>query len=410
MKGFSTKAIHGARTKKDAHGSLRAPIYESVSFAAETARDLQLSFEGKRPAHAYSRISNPTVEDFEQKVRLLSDGLAVLATASGMAAISNLLLTLAQTGSNIVTSKHLFGNTVSLFERSLQPWGLEVRYVDMTRPSELAQAIDAQTALVFLEIITNPQLEVADISALSQITAEKGVPLVLDGTMTTPYAFKSKDFGVNVEIISSTKYISGGGTGIGGLIIDNGNFDWKKSPKLAEAAKKMGPMALMATLRTGVFRDTGACLSPQNAYMQALGLETLALRIEASSANSLGIARFLEDHPKVEAVNYPGLKSSPFHLIAQAQFRHLFGGVLTFDLTSQEDCYKVIDALKLIKRATNINDNKTMIIHPYSTIFTEYEREKKLAMGVRPTLLRLSVGIEDNVDIKDDLEQALEAL
>lgn len=410
MKGFTTKAIHGLKFKQDVHGAMRVPVYDTVSFEHASAKDIQLAFEGKKPAHAYSRISNPTVEDFEQKVRLLSGGFGVLAVSSGMAAISNVVMTLCEAGCNLVTSKHLFGNTVSLFEHTLKPWGLEVKYVDMTKPEEVKAAIDEKTRLVFFENITNPQMEVADVKAISAITKEAGVPMVVDCTVTTSYLFNSKDFGVDIEVVSSTKYISGGATSVGGLIIDNGTFDWKKSPKIGAKAKKMGPMALLATLRTEVYRNTGACLSAHNAFLQALGLETLAMRIKRSCENTLELAQFLEANEKVKQVNYPGLESSPYHELAKEQFTGGFGGILTFDLQDKEACYKFIDQVKLIKRATNINDNKTMIIHPSSTIFAEYGEEKNEEMGVRSTLIRLSVGIEDMVDLKEDIQNALDKL
>ena len=205
MTGFATSAIHGVQFKKDVHGSLRVPIYDNVAFEFASASDINQAFAGRKPAHTYSRITNPTVEDFEQRVRLISGGAAVIAVSSGMAAISNVILTLAGAGTNIVTSKHLFGNTLSLFEKTLKPWGLEVKYVDMSAPDAVSRAIDSNTRAVFLESITNPQLEVADFSALSEVTAKKSVPLIVDNTVTTPYLFRSKDFGVNVEILSSTK-------------------------------------------------------------------------------------------------------------------------------------------------------------------------------------------------------------
>lgn len=410
MKGFTTQAIHGAQSKKDIHGSLRVPIYANVAFEHESARDIQLAFEGKKPAHLYSRITNPTVEDLEQRIRLLTGGTAVIAVASGMAAITSVILALAETGSNIVTTRHLFGNTCSLFEKTLGPWGLETRYVSMTDPDQVEQAINSRTRAIFLENISNPQLEVADFSALSQIAGRHGVPLIADCTATTPYLFKSKNFGVDLEIISSTKYISGGATSVGGLIIDNENFDWKQCPRLAAQARKLGPMALMVTLRREVNRNLGACFSAHSAYLHSLGLETLGLRIERSCENTLALAQFLEEMDGIRQVNYPGLVSSPYHQIARDQFQNRFGGILTFDLASQEACFRFIDALRLIKRSTNINDNKTMIIHPSSTIYCEYSETEKIEMGVRPTMVRLSVGIEDQEDLIDDLERGRKAL
>ncbi|MDH5560667.1 MAG: PLP-dependent transferase [Deltaproteobacteria bacterium] len=410
MKGFTTKSIHIERFKPDVHGALRMPVYDSVAFEHASSKDIQLAFEGKKPSHSYSRISNPTVEEFEQKIRVLSDAFAVLAVSSGMAAISNTILTLAGANTNIVTSKHLFGNTFSLFEHTLKPWGLETRYVSMSNPDEVANAIDENTRAVFLENITNPQMEVADIAKISKITKEKKVPLIIDGTVTTPYLFKSKDFGVNIELISSTKYISGGATSVGGLIIDNGNFDWKNSPKLAEMARKRGPGALMSILKQEVYRNMGACHSAHNAYLQTLGLETMGMRIDRSCENTLGLANYLSQHAKVVGVNYPGLTDSPYHEVAKKQFGGKYGGILTMDLESKDACYCFMDELKLIKRATNINDNKTMIIHPNSTIYCEYSEEEKLGMGIRPTMLRVAVGIEDLEDLLNDFEQGLDKL
>ncbi|PCI28721.1 MAG: O-acetylhomoserine sulfhydrylase [SAR324 cluster bacterium] len=410
MKGFSTKAIHGMRFKKDVHGALRTPVYDNVAFEYETSRDIQLAFEGKKPGHSYSRISNPTVDDFEQRVRLISNAMGVIAVSSGMAAIADVILTLAETGTNIVSTKSIFGNTYSLFEHTLKHWGLEVRYVSMNNPEEVEQAIDENTRAVFLEAMTNPGLEIADFEAIGAITKARQVPLIVDSTVTTPYLFQGKKFGVNIEILSSTKYISGGATSVGGLIIDHGNFNWKQSPKLVERAKTRGPMALISALRQEVYRNMGSCLSAHNAYLQSLGLETLSLRVNQSCANTKQVAEFLDGQDAVVSVHYPGLKSSPYYELGVKYFGGKGGGILTFDLESQEACFQFMDALKLIKRATNVNDNKTMIIHPYSTIFCEYSAEERLSMGVRPTMIRLSVGIEDLDDLQDDIIKGLEAI
>jgi O-acetylhomoserine (thiol)-lyase len=386
-------------------------VYDNVAFEFADAHDIQLAFEGRKPAHSYSRISNPTVEEFEQRVRLLADALGVIAVSSGMAAISNVILALAESGTNIVTTRWVFGNTYSLFEHTFKPWGLDVTYVDMADTSALAAAINERTRAVFLEVITNPQLQVVDIAQIARIAHERGVPVILDGTVTTPYLFRSKDYGVDVEVLSSTKYISGGATSVGGLIVDNGIFDWKKNPKLHSAAKKFGPGALLTALRREVYRNTGACLSPHNAFLQTLGLETLSLRIDKSCANTLALARWLQrQHPKVVAVNYPGLESSPYHCLAKRLFPRGAGGILTFDLGSREQCFAFQDALKMVRRATNINDNKTLALHPASTIYCEYSAEEKAAMGVSDSMLRLAVGIEEVEDIIEDLERGLAAL
>jgi O-acetylhomoserine (thiol)-lyase len=407
MKGFASKAIHGTASRHDTHGTLRTPVYDSVAFEFASAQEIQQAFEGRRRAHSYSRISNPTIDDFEQRVRLLADAAGVIAVSSGMAAISNVVLALAEAGTNIVTTRSLFGNTYSLFEHTFRPWGLDVRYVDLNDAVQLRNAIDERTRAVYFESITNPQLEVPDAGSISATAHEHGVPVVVDGTVTTPYLFQSKRFGVDVEVISSTKYMSGGGTSVGGVIVDNGIFDWKQNPKMKDAARKFGPNALTVTLRREVYRNLGACMSPHNAFLQALGLETLSLRIDKSCANTLALAQFLKLHPAVEKVNYPGLESSSAHHIARTQFPRGFGGILTLELGSQEECFRFMDALNLVRRATNINDNKTLVLHPASTIFCEYSVAQKAAMGVPDTLIRLSVGIEDVEDIVEDLESAL---
>jgi O-acetylhomoserine (thiol)-lyase len=409
--GFSTYAIHGSRSQpQDLYGALRPPVYDSVAFEHGSAEDISQVFSGRKPAHAYSRITNPTVEEFENRVKLLSNAAAVIAVSSGMAAIANILLTLGGSGTNIVASRHLFGNTLSLIEKTLKPWGLQTRYVSMAEPLDIMAAIDDNTRAVFLETITNPQLEVADIRTIADITSTKGVPLIVDNTVTTPYLFRSKDFGVNIEVISSTKYISGGATSVGGLIIDNGNFDWKQSPRLEDWARKMGPMALLGALRREVYRNIGSCLAPHHAYLQSLGLETMSLRIEKSCANALSVARFLQKHEKVSAVNYPGLENSRYHGTAARQFANRFGGILTFDLQSRKACFALINKLKLIRRASNVNDNKTLVLHPASTIFSEYPENKLQEMNIRQTMIRLSVGIEDVFDIIHDLEGGLATL
>jgi O-acetylhomoserine (thiol)-lyase len=411
MKGFTTKAIHGTLIKKDAHGTLRMPVYDSVAFEHESAETMQAAFEGRLPSHSYSRISNPTVEDYEQRVRLLTDALGVIAVSSGMAAISNVILALAEAGTNIVTSRSLFGNTYSLFESTLRPWGLDITYIDLSDPDALATAIGENTRAVFLESITNPQLQVIDVEAVARVAHSQNVPVIVDGTATSPYLFRAKDFGADLEVMASTKYISGGATSVGGLIIDYGTFNWRRNPKVAPWVAKFGASALLVWMRADVYRNLGSCLSPHNAYLQTLGLETLSLRAQRSSQNALAVAQYLERaHGKVHAVNYPGLSSSKYCDTAKRQFPHGFGGILTFDLGSKDECFDFMDRLRLIRRATNINDNKSLILHPASTIYCEYSPVEKEEMQVSESMLRLSVGIEDVDDIIEDLQLGLSEL
>ncbi len=410
MAGFTTRAIHSRYLKKDSHNSLNFPVYDSVAFEFERAEDIEKAFLGQKPSHMYSRITNPTVENFEQKVKNITGSFATIALSSGMAAIANLILTIAGNGDNIITTKYLFGNTYSLFERTLKPWGLEVQYTDLTDVDQIKNIINSRTRIIFLETITNPQLEIADIKALSKITNENNILLIADTTITPPYLFNSKEFGVDVEVLSSTKYISGGATSVGGLIIDNGSFEWSSIDKLKKDAKEFGPFTLVNKLKREVYRNLGACLSPHNAYLQSIGIETLALRADKSCVNSLAIAEYLKKQPGINSVNYPGLKSSKYNAIANIQFPNGAGALLTFNLGSKEDCFKFMNRLKIIRRATNLNDNKTLILHPASTIFCEYSTELRKDMGVADTLIRLAVGIEDIEDLLEDISSALEVL
>jgi O-acetylhomoserine (thiol)-lyase len=408
MSGFTTRAVHAPFLRKDAHGALHMPVYESVSFEFETAEETEDAFRGRRPRHLYTRITNPTVEHLEQKIRHVTGAPAVLAVSSGMAAIANTILSLARQGDNIVTTKFVFGNTYSLFERTLQPWGLETRYADLAHPETIEPLIDARTRALFFETITNPQLEVADIPVLGAIARKHKIPLIADTTVTPLYFFNSKDCGVDVEVFSGTKYLSGGATTVGGIIIDQGTYDWSHNPKLRQEAHQFGPFALMMKLRREVYRNLGACLAPHNAYLQSLGLETLALRADRSCRNAQVLAEFLSRRAKVTKVNYPGLAISPYHEVAVRLFGVRCGALVTFELASRAACFTFLNRLRLLRRSTNINDNKTLALHPASTIFCEYPADLKLAMGVPETLIRLSVGIEDVEDISADISQALE--
>jgi O-acetylhomoserine (thiol)-lyase len=326
-----------------------------------------------------------------------------------MAAISNTILTLCEAGSSIVASKFLFGNTSCLFEDTLKPWGLNVKWVDPRNVNEIENAIDNTTRLVFIETISNPQIIVVDVQEIAAVCKKRALPLVLDNSLVTSYCLKSADYGVALEVVSGAKYISGGGTAIGGLIIDNGCYDWSKSPKLCKKSQAWGKGTFLKMVRSSVARNVGACLSPHNAYLQMLGLETLTLRLERSTSNACIVAGYLETHNKVSKVHYPGITSSPYNTIASRQFRKgLCGGLLSFDLRRDCSPQQFINALSLVKRASNFNDNKSLVIHPASTLFCEYSEEQLISMEITKNTIRLSVGIEDVEDILADLEQALE--
>lgn len=409
-RGFTATVLAEPYGKSDPHGALSMPVYQNAAYGFPTAEAMELAFMGRTADHAYSRITNPTVDHFERRVRRATEALSVTAFNSGMAAITNMFLTLGRAGANVVASPHLFGNTYSLLKSTLADFGLETRFADMTDPESVAAVIDKDTCAVFLEIITNPQMEVADLSALSAVCRERGVPLAADTTIIPFHVFRAREFGVDVEIVSSTKYLSGGATGLGGLLIDYGTFDWGHSPKLAAAAKTYGIEphgAFTAKLRREVHRNLGAYMTPQVAYQQSLGLETLEVRYARASQTALAVARGLEGMPGIERVNYPGLPSNRFHEIAVRQFGEAPGAMLTFDLSSQEACYAFIDRLRLIRRATNLFDNRSLAIHPWSTIFGTFPEEVRLSMDISPRTVRLSAGLEDAEDVLADIGQAV---
>jgi O-acetylhomoserine (thiol)-lyase len=401
------KYQHTSFPKQDPYHALQIPVYQSVAFEFDTAEEMEAAFTGKSAEHCYSRITNPTVQFFEDRVRTITGATGVTALNSGMAAISNALMTLAWSGCNIVTSPHLFGNTYSLLVSTLKAFGVETRCCDLTNPSEVQEAMDESTAALFLEIITNPQLEVADLKALSAVAKQAGVPVVADTTIVPFCAWSAKAFGIDIELISSTKYISGGATSLGGLILDYGTFDWRKSPKLADMARQFGPFAFTFKLRREIHRNLGAYMTPQVAYQQTVGLETLPLRFERAASSCLELAKRLQSVDGIVSVNYTGLSDNLFYELSLAQFGPLPGAMMTIDLDSRERCFAFMNKLKLIKRATNLFDNKTLAIHPASTIFGTFSADVRAEMDVRDTTIRLSIGLENVDDLFNDIVQSL---
>ena len=403
----NSKLIHTPFSKPDAYNALSMPVYHSASFEFESAEQMELAFIGKAADHTYSRITNPTVQYFEDRVRSITGAFSVTALNSGMAAISNTIITLAKSGSNIVSSRHLFGNTYSLFASTLDSFGVEIRFCDLTNIDEVESCIDANTCAVFLEIITNPQMEVADLKAISVIAKQKGVPVIADTTIVPFCAFNAKEFGINIEIVSSTKYISGGATSLGGLIIDYCNFNWLSSPKLHVSAKEFGPAAFTAKLRKEIHRNLGSYMTPHVAYMQTIGLETLTLRYDMATTTCKLLVERVEKLAEVESVNYTGLISNKFYELSTAQFGPNPGAMFTLNLSSREACFIFLNKLKIIKRATNLFDNKSLAIHPASTIFGTFTDETRREMNISEKTIRISVGLEDVEDLFLDIQQAI---
>ncbi|MDE7387839.1 MAG: aminotransferase class V-fold PLP-dependent enzyme [Muribaculaceae bacterium] len=378
-----------AYQKADAYGALNMPVYHTLAYEFSDQSTMADAFCGRSDDPDYSRVTNPTVIYFEKRVRELTGAAHVTALSSGMAAISAAVMTLASSGKNIVTSRHLFGNTFLLFNDLLGRFGVQTRYVDLTDASEAAKAIDADTCCVFMEIMTNPQMEVADIAALSAVCRAHGVPLLADTTMIPFTHFRASELGIDVEIVSSTKYLGSGGTSLGGLIIDYGHIEGFNS-----------------RLRKEMVMNLGAYMTPHAAYMQTLALESLHVRYARQQANAMAVAEALSKLPGVR-VNYPGLPGNPARELCEKQFGGNFSAMLTFDLPTPDDCTRFINALKLVHRSTNLFDTRSLAIHPASTIFGPLTEEQRRDMDISPTLIRFSAGLENPDDIINDLVNAI---
>lgn len=406
---FEARVLHTPYEKPDAYNALSMPVYNTAAYEFDTAEAMEAAFCGNTSDHAYSRITNPTVQYFEDRVRAITGAMSVTALNSGMAAICNTLMTIGRANANIVTSPHLFGNTFSLMKNTLAAFGMEARFCDLTNPDEVRANIDCNTCALFLEVITNPQLEVADLKLLSSIGKEAGIPLIADTTIVPFSVFHGKEYGIDIEIISSTKYISGGATSIGGLILDNGTFDWSHFITLKHWYEQFGERAFTARLRKEIHRNLGAYMTPQVAYMQTLGLETMQVRFDRQGTTCLELAGRLQALDGIVSVNYTGLKDNPYYKLSTAQFGKYPGAMLTFDLVSREACFAFMNRLKLIRRATNLFDNKTLAIHPASTIYGSFTEELRHSMDISQQTIRLSVGLESVDDLYNDIRQALTA-
>ncbi len=404
---FEAQVLHAPYEKPDAYNALSMPVYNCAAYEFETAEAMEAAFVGRTADHAYSRITNPTVQYFESRVRTVTGAMSVTALNSGMAAITHVLMTLGRTGANIVTSPHLFGNTVSLMKNTLAAFGMQVRFCDLTNPAEVLANVDDNTCAIFLEVITNPQLEVADLKVLAAIGKEYYIPLVADSTIVPFSVFHGQDFGINIEIISSTKYISGGATSLGGLVLDHGTFDYSHSIALKKWYEQFGNKAFTARMRKEIHRNLGSYMTPQVAYMQTLGLETMQVRFQRMASTCLELAGRLQKLDGIVSVSYTGLKDNPFYELSTTQFGPYPGAMLTFDLSSREACFAFMNRLKLIRRATNLFDNKTLAIHPASTIFGTFTEEERQAMNISQQTIRLSVGLEACDDLFNDIKQAL---
>ena len=412
----------GQETADPATNSRAVPIYQTSSFVFDDTEHAADLFALRQPGNIYTRIMNPTQDVFEQRMNALEGGVGALAVASGASAVTYAVLTLANQGQNIVALSTLYGGTYALFAHTLPQFGVEVRFVDPDKPEELSEHVDDKTKLVFGEAIGNPALNVVDLDAWGQAAHDLGLPFILDNTVPTPFLTRAFDHNVDIVVHSGTKWIGGHGTTIGGVIVDSGKFDWtahsERFPNMTKPdpayhgvvwTEAAGAAAFIIRARTVMLRNTGAAISPFNAWLLLQGLETLHIRMERHSENSLAVAKFLENHDAVAWVHYPGLESSPYHETAKRILhRGHYGGLVSFGLKAgREAGGKFVESVTLFSHLANIGDAKSLVIHNASTTHSQLSDEELLDAGVLPELVRLSVGIENVDDLIADLDQAL---
>jgi O-acetylhomoserine (thiol)-lyase len=405
----STTALHGGYAGDGATGATAVPIYQTVAYAYRTARELEEAFAGTAPGYIYTRIANPTTAVLEARLAELEGGIGCVATASGMAAIASVATALLRSGDGILAARGIFGGTWSLFARTLARFGVTTRMESAADAGRFAAAITPRTRMVFVESVANPGMDVPDLSAIAREAHRAGLPLVVDATAATPFLCRPGEFGADLVVHSTSKFINGHGTAIGGAIIDTGAFDWTAGPfaDLAELAKTAGRMAFLAGLRRLVYRDLGGCPAPMNSFLMLQGLETLGARMDLHCTNAARLAARLAETPGVAWVRYPGLPDDPAAAGAKAVLGGRGGALLTFGLGTRERAMRCIDALDLARNAANIGDVRTLVIHPASTIFREFNADERSAMGVSDDMIRVSVGLEDPEDILGDFEHAI---
>jgi O-acetylhomoserine (thiol)-lyase len=419
---LATLAVHAGQSPDPATGARAVPIYQTTSYEFQNADHAGRLFALKEFGNIYTRIMNPTTDVFEKRVAALEGGAAGLATASGQAAETLALTTLASAGEEIISTTSLYGGTYNLFHYTFPRLGITVRFVDADDFDGLRAAINDKTRAIYTETLGNPKLDVVDIERIAAIAHEHKLPLVIDNTSASPALVRPIEWGADIVVNSATKFLGGHGTTIGGIIVDAGKFDWAVSGRFKEFTdpdpsyhglrytEAFGPLAFILKARVQGLRDTGAALSPFNAFLLLQGIETLHLRLGRHSENALAVARHLEQHPGVEWVNYPGLESSTYYARAQKYLPGGKGALLTFGVKGGYDAGKtLIDSLELFSLVANIGDAKSLVIHPASTTHQQLSVEEQATTGVTPELVRLSVGIEDIRDILADLDQAIEA-
>lgn len=426
---FETLQLHAGQVVDPTTHSRAVPIYQTSSYVFDNSAQAANLFGLKEFGNIYTRIMNPTTDVFEKRIAALEGGVAALATASGQAASFLALTNIAEAGDNIVSTSYLYGGTYNQFKVQFKRLGIHVHFVDGDKPEDFEKYIDSKTKAIYLETIGNPRYNIPDFEAIAAIARKHDIPLVVDNTFGAGgYLFRPLEHGANVVVESATKWIGGHGTSIGGVIVDGGNFNWGngKFPQFTEPSEgyhglkfwdvfgtpgPFGNIAFIIRARVEGLRDYGASLSPFNAFLLIQGLETLSLRMERHVSNALALAQWLEKHPAVEYVEYPGLPNSPYHSLAKKYLKNGFGGVLSFKVKAgKEAADTIVNSVQLISHLANVGDAKTLIIHPATTTHSQLSEKEQQSSGVIPGVLRVSVGIEHLDDIKADLEQAFQML
>ncbi|MDD3765802.1 MAG: O-acetylhomoserine aminocarboxypropyltransferase/cysteine synthase [Eubacteriales bacterium] len=417
---FETKQLHAGQTVDPLTKSRAVPIYQTTSYVFDSTTHAEDLFALKDTGNIYTRIMNPTTDVLEQRVAALEGGVAALAVSSGMAAITYAVLALAQAGDNIVSANTIYGGTHNLFMVTLPKYGINTKFVDPDDFEGYEKAIDDRTKAIFVETIGNPQTNIIDIEKIAKIAHDNKIPLIIDNTFGTPYLVRPIEHGADIVVHSATKFLGGHGNSIGGIIVDGGKFDWiasGKFPSLTEPdesyhgisyAKDVGPAAYVTKVRVQLLRDTGACISPFNAFLLLQGIETLSLRVERHVENTRKIARHLANHEKVAWVNYPSLPGNKYYDLAEKYLPKGAGSIFTIGIKGTEsDARKFIDRLEIFSQLANVADSKSLVIHPASTTHQQLSDEAKRAAGVTPEMVRLSIGTENVHDLIEDIENAL---
>ncbi|MBS02650.1 MAG: hypothetical protein CMQ24_08090 [Gammaproteobacteria bacterium] len=406
QRGFTSQLLHADRRGGIEHGSIHKPVHTAVTYGYDDARELAAVFQGRSPGYTYGRQVNPTVTALQDKITLMEDGVASAAFATGMAAIGTTLFALLRNGDHMVSSSFLFGNTNSLFN-SFDVHGVSVSFADATSVDDIAEAINESTKLVFVETIANPRTQVSDLEAIGRLCAERGLIYVVDNTLTTPYLFRPKSVGASLVINSLTKYVGGHANALGGAVTETGHYAWESFSNIYDDYKKGDPSgwAIQQIKKKGI-RDFGATLGPEAAHHLSIGSDTLGLRMDRICANALALAKWLDADPRVQRVYYPGLPGHPEHALASRLFGG-FGGILSIDLPPPLDCFDFLNRLELVICTSNLGDTRSLAIPVAHSIYFEMGPERRAEMGIDDSLVRFSIGIEDEADLIADFDQAL---